>query len=78
MKKGSCMKDKVVYGVATISAKGQLAVPINIRRELNLKSGDKVIIVKRRDNAGFSFIKLDMMDKLMDKLRTDDKFFIKL
>lgn len=72
------MKDRIVYGVATISAKGQLAVPVNIRRELGLKEGDKVIILKRKDNAGFSFIRIEMMDKLMDRLRTDDEFFKKL
>jgi AbrB family looped-hinge helix DNA binding protein len=72
------MKDKIVYGVATISAKGQLAVPVNIRRELGLNEGDQVIILKRKDNAGFSFIKIEMMDRLMDRLRTDDGFFEKI
>jgi AbrB family looped-hinge helix DNA binding protein len=72
------MKDRIVYGVATISAKGQLAVPVNIRRELGLNEGDQVIILKRKDNAGFSFIRIEMMDRLMDRLRTDDEFFEKL
>jgi AbrB family looped-hinge helix DNA binding protein len=72
------MKDKIVYGVATISAKGQLAVPVNIRRELGLNEGDQVILLKRKDSAGFSFIKIEMMDRLMDRLRTDDEFFGKL
>lgn len=78
MKKGSCMKDQIVYGIATISDKGQIAIPVYIRKELNLNKGDKVIIIKRKDNAGFDFIKLEMMNKLMDKLRTDDKFFDKI
>ena len=78
VKKGKCMKDAIVYGVVTISDKGQIAIPIQIRNELDLKGGDKLLIIKRKDNAGFSFINLKMMDKVMDKIRTDDKFFEKV
>jgi AbrB family looped-hinge helix DNA binding protein len=78
MKKGRCMREAVVYGVSTVSDKGQIAIPIIIRRELDLKKGDKLLIIKRSDNAGFAFIKLELMDKLMDKIRTDEKFFEKI
>ena len=78
VKKGKCMKDAIVYGVVTISDKGQIAIPIQIRNELDLKGGDKLLIIKRKDNAGFSFINLKMMNKVMDKIRTDDKFFEKV
>jgi len=78
VKKGVCVKDAIVYGVVTISDKGQIAIPVQIRNELDLKGGDKLLIVKRKDNAGFSFINLKIMDKVMDKIRTDDKFFEKL
>ena len=75
MKKGKCMKEQIVYGMATISDKGQIAIPVNIRRELNLNSGNKLFILKRKDGAGFTFVKLDMIDKIMNKIRTNDEFF---
>ena len=78
MKKGKCMKDQIVYGLVTITDKGQVSIPVNIRRELNLDSGDKLFIIKRKDNAGFTFVKLDMIDRVMDKIRTDEKFFSKI
>ena len=78
MKKGRCMKDQIVYGLVTVSDKGQISIPVNIRRELNLESGDKLFIIKRKDNAGFTFIKLEMIDELMDKIRSDEKFFKKI
>jgi len=78
MRKGKCMKDQIVYGLVTITDKGQVSIPVNIRRELNLDSGDKLFIIKRKDGAGFSFIKLNLMDKLMDKIRNDERFFEKL
>ena len=78
MKKGRCLKESIVYGLSTVSDKGQIAIPVNIRNELGLAKGDKLLIIKRSDNAGFTFIKLDLMDKLMDKIRTDEKFFGKI
>ena len=78
MKKGRCMKDQIVYGLVTVSDKGQISIPVNIRRELNLESGDKLFIIKRKDNASFAFVKLEMIDELMDKIRSDEKFFEKI
>jgi len=78
MKKGKCMKDQIVYGLVTITDKGQVSIPVNIRRELNLDNGDKLFIIKRKDGAGFTFVKLDMIDRVMDKIRTDEKFFDKM
>ena len=35
--------------LAKISANGQITVPVEIRRELNLKEGDKVLFFKREN-----------------------------
>jgi len=78
MNKGKCMKDQIVYGLVTITDKGQISIPVNIRRELNIDSGDKLFIIKRQDCAGFTFVKLDMIDKLMNKIRNDEEFFEKI
>jgi len=72
------MKDVIVYGVATLSEKGQIAIPVQVRKELDLKKGDRLLIIKRKDNAGFTFVDLRMMDRLMDRIRTDEGFFDKL
>lgn len=78
MKKGKCMKDQMVYGLVTITYKGQISIPVNIRRELKLDSGDKLFIIKRKDKAGFVFMKLDMIDKLMNKIGNNEEFFDKI
>lgn len=69
------MRDQIVYGLATVSDKGQIAIPVNIRKELKIERGDRLFIIRRKDGAGFTFVKLDMIDKMMDKIRTDEKFF---
>jgi AbrB family looped-hinge helix DNA binding protein len=35
--------------LAKVSANGQVTVPVEIRRKLNLKEGDKIIFLERND-----------------------------
>jgi AbrB family looped-hinge helix DNA binding protein len=35
--------------LAKVSANGQVTVPVEIRKKLNLKEGDKIIFFERRD-----------------------------
>lgn len=34
-----------LYGVATVGPKGQIVIPIDARKRLNVEPGDKVVIV---------------------------------
>ncbi len=34
-----------LYGVATVGPKGQIVIPVDARKRLGVKSGDKVVIV---------------------------------
>ena len=63
------------YGVVTVSDKGQIAIPIDVRRELDIKTGDRLIVIKRKDNAGVILLKTEKMDTLIEKIRDDDSFF---
>jgi len=75
--KGVCSKQRVVYGVATVSDKGQIAIPVDARRDLDIKPGDKLLVLKRKDEAGLIFIKLDRLDELMFSIQGDEEFFEK-
>jgi len=68
MKKGICQKKKKIYGFITVTDKGQVAIPIELRKELNIEKGDKLIVVKRNDQNGVNLIKVGAMDKFIDKL----------
>jgi len=61
-KKGTCSRLKKFYGQITITDKGQLAIPIELRRELDLKSGDKLLVIKRDDCQGLNLIKASEID----------------
>jgi AbrB family looped-hinge helix DNA binding protein len=40
--------------VAKITSKGQITIPIDIRKKLNLKDGDKVIFIEDGDKIVFA------------------------
>jgi len=62
-------------GVVTVSDKGQIAIPIDVRRELDITTGDRLIIIKRKDNAGIILLKTEKMDMLFKKIRDNDTYF---
>lgn len=76
--RGVCSKRRIVYGIVTVSEKGQIAIPVDARRDLDIKAGDKLIVLKRKDEAGLTLIKLDKMDELMFLIQEDEEFFKKL
>lgn len=76
--KGVCGKRRIVYGVVTVSDKGQVVIPVDARRDLNIKPGDKLLVLKRRDEAGVTLIKLEKMDELMYLIQEDEEFFKKV
>jgi len=62
-------------GVVTVSDKGQIAIPIDVRRELDITTGDRLIIIKRKDNVGIILLKTEKMDTLFKKIRDNDTYF---
>jgi len=63
------------YGVVTVSDKGQITIPIDVRNGLDIKTGDRLIVIKRKDNAGLILIKTEEVNKLIEKVMNDDNFF---
>ncbi len=78
--KGVCTegKKRIVYGVVTVTSKGQISIPADLRADLNIKEGDQLLVLRRMDGAGIVLIKLDKMDELMSMLLEDEEFFLKV
>lgn len=75
---GTCEKRRIVFGIVTVSSKGQISIPIEAREALDIKEGDQLIVLRRKDDSGLTLIKLDLMDKLMYMLQEDEEFFKKI
>ena len=68
MQKGVCSRKQKFYGIITITEKGQIAIPIDLRRELKIDKGDKLMVIKRCDGKGLNLIKANEIDNFVEKL----------
>lgn len=67
-KKGICKRKQKVHGLITVTDKGQIAIPVEIRKELEIESGTKLLVIKRDDGKGINLIKTEVLDDFVDKL----------
>ncbi len=67
-KKGICTHNSGFYGWITVSEKGQIAIPVEARNDLGIKTGDKLLVLKKKDGSGLIFVKQDLLNKFLDKI----------
>lgn len=60
------------YGVTTVGERGQIVIPNEIRKKLNLKKGDKFLVFSK-DEAVIAMIKSDKFDSITDQILKDVK-----
>lgn len=60
---------KTIYGVATVSDKGQIAIPVELRNDLGIKRGDQLLVIRQSDDSGLVLMKLDRVEDLLSGIR---------
>ena len=55
------------YGSATVGAKGQIVIPVDARKAMQIKEGDKVIVVRGPREGSITVFRVDSFEKLMEK-----------
>ncbi len=63
-------KKKIIYGIVTVSDKGQIAIPVELRSHLDIKRGDQLVVLRKEDDSGLTLVKIDRMEDLLGGLRT--------
>lgn len=59
----------IFYGSATVGKKGQVVLPADLRKDLGIKPGDKLIFFSgHREEKGFGATKPEELLKLQNKL----------
>lgn len=51
----------------TVSNKGQIAIPIGIRKKLQINVGDRMLIIVRKDEDGINLVKSEALNKVFDE-----------
>ncbi len=64
-----------VYGAATVGERGQLVIPANLRKDLDIKAGDRLMIFAKIDRKMISIMRekdfsdfLQKASKIISKL----------
>jgi len=59
-----------IYGAATVSERGQIALPAEVRRELGINPGDKLMVFGNKVNDAVVLIKADVFEGFADFFMT--------
>ena len=68
MYNSASMKDKKLYGTATVGTKGQVVIPAEAREELNIQTGDRLYVVGSLEKKWVGFLKEDQLRELVEQL----------
>jgi len=68
---GICKKTNPFRGIITVSGKGQIAISADLREELGIERGSRLIVLKREDGKGFICLKEEVVQETFQKLSQD-------
>ena len=57
-----------VHGAATVGERGQVVIPADLRKDFNIKSGDKLIVIARPDRKMIGFIPAEDFNGFLKKM----------
>jgi len=57
-------KDLQFYGAVTVSKRGQIVIPAQARRDLNIEVGEKLLVVGGL-GGGLMFVKTDIVSRVL-------------
>jgi AbrB family looped-hinge helix DNA binding protein len=60
--------DPRLYGTVKVGDKGQVVIPAEARKELNIKPGDLLLVMSGRNRHGIAMVKADIMREFAEKI----------
>ena len=65
------MEGVLILELARVSSKGQITIPIEIRKKLNLKEGDKVLFVEKEGNVFILNASVVALKEMQDNMKDE-------
>ena len=57
-----------LYGTVKVGDRGQVVIPADARKELDIKPGDLLLVMSGRNRRGITMVKADAMRDLAEKI----------
>jgi AbrB family looped-hinge helix DNA binding protein len=61
-------RDTRLYGTVKVGDRGQVVIPAEARKELDIKPGDLLFVMAGRNRRGIAMVKADNMRELAEKI----------
>lgn len=65
MKKETEKDKQTFYGVVNVSHNGQVVIPAKLRKDLNIKKGDQLIVAISTDGEDIVLVKMEKMARIL-------------
>lgn len=69
--------DASFYGSATVGTKGQMVIPVRLRKDSNIRTGDTLIFISTPGQQGFVVMKAESMLRLKKEFERLQKQLVK-
>jgi AbrB family looped-hinge helix DNA binding protein len=60
------MKKTIFYGSATVGERGQIALPVKLRKEFNINKGDKLLVIGNPHHTNIMLINPETMNSYLE------------
>ncbi len=57
---------QLFFGTVKVSDKGQIAIPVELRRAMGIEKGDQFLIGMRKDGKGITLLNMDIVEELFN------------
>jgi AbrB family looped-hinge helix DNA binding protein len=57
-----------LYGTVKVGDRGQIVIPVDARKEFDIKPGDQLLVITGRARRGLTLVKADVMRELAEKI----------
>ncbi len=64
-------KDHKIYGSVVVNTKGQIILPVEVRKEMGIKEGDRLLITGKWDNF-IGIVKIDTLEGFINQMNWTD------
>lgn len=61
-------QDSYIYGTVKVGDRGQIVIPSKARKELNIQSGDLLLVMAGKNRRGLALVKADMMREFANRI----------
>jgi len=61
-------REMIFYGSTTVGERGQIVLPAKMRKEFNIKKGDKLLVIGNPDMNHINLINQETLTKHLEKI----------